>query len=448
MQTIGPSSSPPIICNLAPIAYHIIMKLFFGLLAMAAAAAADNSSRDRNFYRASFVNPALNNPLYHDSARSVLENLGNFETLYVKYENCAWAQYGQEYSEHRGGGDDENGFGYGEQALGCGAGRGGDEYWYMGSTECFRAQAAFSLYGIPKGQSGRKSGSQCHKATYINSFFTTLGVEALASPLGIDTTYGNSYCTVYPPSYGGDDDGDDDGGQDDDNYDPGHDEKYDFAGYTSAGTGCQRNRFVQNTYGGAFCDGNDYNKTTDTLDSFNEALDNLDCVQIYDSSSGYYYGDDDNGDENDGDVTALDNSVEILKFSAVCDVDEYPGSCPDPHGLLRKYSKMLQSALTKENILSKNPGEIAMNTLTGVLFFLSLLMGVTIIRKRRRLASKNGLKKNEKATPPPPSADNVSVVSSSTSSSVASSDCSITNEGDGETSYQDYAEVIHHKMPR
>ena len=41
----------------------------------------------------------------------------------------------------------------------------------------------------------------------------------------------------------------------------------------------------------------------------------------------------------------------------------------------------------------------------------------------------------------------LSSVSSSTSSSVASSDRSITNEG-GETPYQDYVEVIHHKMPR
>ena len=37
---------------------------------------------------------------------------------------------------------------------------------------------------------------------------------------------------------------------------------------------------------------------------------------------------------------------------------------------------------------NKDPGEMAMNTLTGVLFFVSLLLGATIIRKRRRLAKK------------------------------------------------------------
>ena len=255
------------------------MKLIgFGLLAMAAAAAADdanngaqnddaydnagddayagndayagddananaNSIRDRNFYRFGFVNPALNNPLFHQSAQSVLNNLDNFQALYIEYHNCAWAQYGQEYSEKRGEqGENEDGFEYGEQVLGCSAARGGDEYWYMGSTACFRAQAAFSLYGIPKDHSG-STGSKCHKATFINSFFTTMGVEALAAPLGVDTTYTNSYCTVYPPADGNeayfDDDGDDG---------PGHVEKYDFGDYTSSGMGCKRNRFVTDTF--------------------------------------------------------------------------------------------------------------------------------------------------------------------------------------------------------
>ena len=56
---------------------------------------------------------------------------------------------------------------------------------------------------------------------------------------------------------------------------------------------------------------------------------------------------------------------------------------------------MLKSALSKADMLSKSAAEIAMNTLTGVLFFISLLIGAAIIRKRRRLASKNGLKKNQ-----------------------------------------------------
>ena len=429
------------------------MKLIFGLLAMAAAAAGDDANananskwslgtsiRDSSFYRPGFVNPALNNPLFHNSAQSVLNNLGNFQALYIEYHNCAYATYGQPYAEKRGedgewGGDNDNEDGNGNtQILGCGAARGGDDYWYMGRTPCFRPQAAFSLYGIPTDHSGSSSGSKCHKATYINSFFTTMGPEALVAPLGVDTTYGNSYCTVYTPTVGNETYG----YRDDDSYDdgPGHVTKYYFADYTSSGMGCKRNRFVQDTYGGAFCDGNDYKKTTDTLSSFNKALEDLDCVQIYDSSSGYYYEEEEYEDEGHQeweavDYTALGNSVEILKYSKSCDVDQYD-SCPDPHGLLHKYSANLHSALSKYDQF-KRPGEVALNVFTGILFFATALLVVSILRKRHRLSS-NPLKKSWKSKktqelkPPPPStADEVSVVSSTAdevsvvSSTVASS---------------------------
>ena len=412
------------------------MKLIFSLLAMAVAAAGDDANdanngaqdddayawswvRDSTIYRPGFVNPALENPLYHKSAQSVLNNLGNFKALYIEYHNCAWAQYGQPYAEQREGeigGDDDGGRSF----LGCAAGDGGDEYWYMGRTPCFRAQATFSLYGIPKDNSGSSIGSKCHKGTYINSFFTTMGPEALAAPLGVDTTYSNSYCTVYPPSDGGviyDDDANKEGH---------HDTKYNFAAYTSSGMGCKRNRFVTDTYGGAFCDGNDYTKTTDTLDSFNKALDKLDCVQIYDSSSGYYYAnnDDDGDDGGNVDFTALDNTVEILKYSITCDVSAFPEACPDPHGLKSKYSSKLKSALAKADIWHKSPGEIAMNALSGILFFASLLLGVMIIRKRRRLARMS-------KAPLPPSTNDPSIVSSSAASSTAPSVQSVQKQEEG-----------------
>ena len=359
-----------------------------------------NSIRDKSFYRPGFVNPALKNPLFHKSARSVLDNLGNFKALYVQYENCAWAAYGQSYVEQKG----EDGADGGGSFLGCASGDGDDEHWYMGRTPCFRAQAAFSLYGIPKGHSG-SLGSKCHKATFINSFFTTMGVEALANPLGVDTTYGNSYCTVYPP--------DDDAAMNDDA------DKGNFAAYTSSGTGCQHNRFVTDTYGGANCDGNDYVKTTDTLGSFNKALDNLDCVQIYDSSSGYVYENDDDGDGDDGDggnvdFTALDNNVEILKYSITCNVLQYPDDCPDRHGVLSKYEKNLKGALAKADMWSKGAGEKAMNALTVVLFCFSLLMGLTILRKRRRLT-----RMSKAPLSPPVAKDDPSVVSSAAASATA-----------------------------
>ena len=152
-------------------------------------------------HRPNFNDPRFKNPLFHESAQDVLDNLSNFKALYVKYENCAWAYYGQPYAEHKGDHKDDDGDddGYGGEDsgafLGCAGQDGGDEYWYMGRKGCFRAQAAYSLYGVP--HDGFNAGTKCHKTTYINSFFTTLGVEAFAAPFGIDTTYGNSYCTAY-----------------------------------------------------------------------------------------------------------------------------------------------------------------------------------------------------------------------------------------------------------
>ena len=192
--------------------------------------------------------------------------------------------------------------------------------------------------------------------------------------------------------------------------------------------GCKRNRFVTDTYGGAFCDGNDYTKTTDTLDSFNKALDKLDCVQIYDSSSGYYNdgGDGDDGDDGGNvDFTALDNTVEILKYSITCDVSAFPEACPDPHGLKSKYSSKLKSALAKADIWHKPPGEIAMNAFTGILFFFSLILSVAILRKRRRLA------RMSKAPLPPSTNDDPSVVSSSAASSTAPSVQSVQKQEEG-----------------
>ena len=156
-------------------------------------------------------------------------------------------------------------------------------------------------------------------------------------------------------------------------------------------------------------------ETTDTLDSFNKALDNLECVQIYDSSSGFVYVDDyDDGeshhsdeDEIAVDFTALENPVEILKYSITCDVAQYPESCPDPHGLLRTYRARLQSALDKatSNDMQKSAKELVMNAFTGIFYFVALLLGVLAIRKfwRLRRPASSVAKKNQKSTTAPPS---------------------------------------------
>ena len=52
-----------------------------------------------------------------------------------------------------------------------------ESLWYVGATGCDRANVAFSLYGVLKGDSSSDT-SECAKQHYINSFFTVGGLEA------------------------------------------------------------------------------------------------------------------------------------------------------------------------------------------------------------------------------------------------------------------------------
>ena len=126
------------------------------------------------------------------------------------------------------------------------------------------------------------------------------------------------------------------------------------------------------------------------------------------------------------DFTALENTVEILKYSKSCNIHQYPDSCPDPHGLLHKYSANLKSALSKYD-LWKRPGEVVLNVFTGLFFFATFLLVVSILRKRHRLSSKPPKKswlskKTQESTRPPSTADeeSASVVSSTVASSTHS----------------------------
>jgi hypothetical protein len=65
-------------------------------------------------------------------------------------------------------------------------GDGGNEHWYMGCTQCFRANVAYSLYGVKTDKDAPSSGSACLSPYYINSFFTTAGIESFGDYVGID----------------------------------------------------------------------------------------------------------------------------------------------------------------------------------------------------------------------------------------------------------------------
>ena len=87
-------------------------------------------------------------------AQDVLGNLSKYDKLYVSYQNCAWSAYNEDCGVD-------------------GAGENDDALWYLGLTECYRANVAYTLYGVLKGAEDMG----CSKGTFINSFFSTSGIE-------------------------------------------------------------------------------------------------------------------------------------------------------------------------------------------------------------------------------------------------------------------------------
>ena len=238
-----------------------------------------------------------------------------------------------------------------DDETGCG-GWGGEWFWYMGRTQCFRANAAYSLYGVLKGET--VPSNPCSKGTFINSFFTTFGVESFAGPLGIGVDDANSKCEYAEPAEGAD------GGDysyamaDDDYLDDGY-QFYNWKAYTSYGTGCSaEGAFTRDSYQGAFCHGRNYIDTINTLNDFNEAISNVQCQQIYYGDNNDDDDDDDDAEENNGeraleeqesyDFEEMD-AVQILAFSKSCSLRQYPKDCPDPYGRKKHYGKTIDRAL-------------------------------------------------------------------------------------------------------
>lgn len=218
-------------------------------------------------------------------------------------------------------------------------GGGDDDYWYLGGPQRFRANTAYSLYGVLK----HHFDNGCNRGTYINSFFTSAGVETIATPLGVDTSSVNSFCgnqgshdralkatsadferdVVRRARRKLEDQGNDDG---DDNA------NWNQLDGNSYGTGCTSNlKYVSDTFAGKYCDGSQYTETTDYLNDFNNDMDQLGCTQVYDSST---------------DSSAYNSiAYSILSYSYACSRNLYGYACPDPHGIKTKYDRNLEKAM-------------------------------------------------------------------------------------------------------
>lgn len=226
----------------------------------------------------------------------------------------------------------------------CGGGQGGgDESWYVGGTPCFRANAAYSIYGvlyngttsdIQNEQRSRRRNApyMCNKGTYINTFYTTAGATSLSSALGItdETGMATETCTVSYRSNSNNNNGNNNKDQKNDNHDN-KDNKNNNNNKISATMSCNATgHFEYDLFLGGLCDGSKYNSTEDSLEAYNEAMQAIDCDQVWDYD--LYLGSSGSSNNNNRRLGYGSPAETILKYSATCGNYYYSGSpvCPGP----------------------------------------------------------------------------------------------------------------------
>lgn len=222
---------------------------------------------------------------YWADAQNVYQDLSSFKKLYVKFHSCAWSSQ-QSYK------NDKNGVYY------CGLSTSqSEDYWWMGMQPCMGANVAFSLYGILTSETSFvPKKNPCSKARYINSFYTTDGLQTFTTMMGLTSSSSYYYddissthgCTINDDGYG-------------------------------IALGCSiHGAFTLNTFNGS-CYKSNYISTVNKLNSFNqELIQSMDCFLIYSS---------------DGSV---DYATDLLSKSSACQLG-LDQSCPDPYGVLRMY---------------------------------------------------------------------------------------------------------------
>lgn len=274
---------------------------------------------------------------------------------------------------------DENGQETGDTAL-----------WYLGATQCFRANAAYTLYGLKANtELDEAESSPCNSSTYINSFFTKYGLESFGNGLIDYDQYGvSSYCTAA----------DDGGGNDDDNFWKSlQNNQLLYPNAVSYGTGCSAigGDFVLASFTGPSCRGVGFLQTLDEMEDFNAELAALDCVRIFKASK-QEMTEDDGAVEDDaaGDDAVGDDAVAqeynaananggvyyLLMHSQVCSLLEYPLGCPDPHGIKAKQDQRLYN----KTMSQARAVPLVMPILTAILLLGSGLLYWLTVRPRRK----------------------------------------------------------------
>lgn len=311
------------------------------LLASLCSIALASKDSTSTLYPNGVTNPNVDNAMYWEDSKNVLQDLSQFDKLYVQYHGCTWSPY----FEATDGDDDGDNI--------CNGGEGDSESftWYLGMAGCSRAQVAYSLYGTLKGSKDKG----CRKSQFINSFFTFGGIQAWISSMqslgalqDFSTSNGNdedrrldydeytiaSTCTAV----GGDnrrnlDEGDTAYGEGLNGY------NFNEGAY-SIGVGCTTaGNFRLYEFQGSYCHADNSTQIVNTLNAFNSALEAQTCVQIYDGSS-YAY----NGDDGDQDAAS---PLTVLAQSKSCST-QWSTNCPDPYGKVAQYETAIARALMNE----------------------------------------------------------------------------------------------------
>lgn len=246
----------------------------------------------------------------------------------------------------------------------------------MGSTECFRANAAFSLYGILKG----KDDKGCGRRTYINSFFTVYGVETFAqamSDIGVPFQSASDAENDYPGGVTSQCISEEDNNNADD-FSASHNVKS-GAGYSSNGLGCYKSSFAMKVFKGSFCDSREEIRVSDKLVSFNSDIQQASCVRIYSA--------------DEGENSALD----LLQYSSACSIREFPNVCPDPYGKLAAYSRSDAKALATAASPSREKVKTAFSWILLIAGSILLLFSMNVaLRRARRSRRKSVLEQGSR----------------------------------------------------
>jgi hypothetical protein len=357
------------------------MKTISGSVLLASLSSIALASKDSTVYPKGFTNPNVDNAMYWADSKNVLEDLSQFDKLYVQYHGCAWSPYFKTADDDNGGENICSGYEGGTSDGGTG--------WYLGMAGCNRAQVAYSLYGTLKG----KKDKGCRKSQFINSFFTFGGVEAWISSmqsfgtlqdfstsngdededrrLDYDeytiattcTTLGGDEDRKLEEDNGDEDDGEgddgegDDGEGDDGQEDDGEEDNGGSGdgdgngnsfneGATSIGVGCTTaGNFRLYEFQGSYCHADNSSQIVASLSAFNSAIEEQTCVEIYDSSTYTTYSGAEDGEEDEDEEAA--SPLTVLAQSKSCS-PQWSSNCPDPYGKVTQYETVMARAQLSE----------------------------------------------------------------------------------------------------